>query len=277
MGASSRAAIVCFAAAACALAACDVLLGLNEITVRNCSIDVCDATTPNDAAPDVSDANDAGGDTSSDDGPDGFGDDGAPDGWSDAADATGDADGGMGDAGDADAFSLPDVAPPTVTQIWVHWPMPNPDAAIAPGSATLLPHPMAYDASPGDAGQYVLDTVTNLVWESGLGTVATTYIEAEIHCARLPLVSGSPPWRVPTRIELVSLIDFTRTPTLDLEAFGFPAEAGADAGGGVFWTSSGIDRDADPTMTPHWAVSFSDGKVGVGGATSVRCVSGGGP
>ena len=34
--------------------------------------------------------------------------------------------------------------------------MPNPDAAIAPGSDAALPHPMAYDVT-ADAG-YVRDT-----------------------------------------------------------------------------------------------------------------------
>jgi hypothetical protein len=194
------------------------------------------------------------------------------DAW-DAADADAEAD-APADASDADAY----IAPPSVSQVWVHWVMPNPDAAIGPGSEASLPNPMTY--APGGPGS-VLDVQTGLQWELGAGTPAASYLDANSYCAQLPPLPASPPWRVPTRIELVSLIDFTRVPMLDVEAFVFPAEAGAGAGGGTYWSSSVIYQDADPTAQQHWVVSFTDGMVVLGdangGASFVRCVIGGGP
>jgi hypothetical protein len=89
----------------------------------------------------------------------------------------------------------------------------------------------------------------------------------------LPAVVGFEPWRVPTRIELVSLIDFTRTPTFDVEAFGVPADAGPNAGSGTYWTSSLWLPDGDALHDDHWVVSFSDGLVTSGMGSAVRCVS----
>jgi hypothetical protein len=252
------------------LAACEVLIGLNQFSV-GCADGGCDATVPQEAGDDGDDAPDGFGIGPEDAAEAAFGDDaapdqGTPDGGADA-DASSDA-----DAADA----LPDIAPPTASEIWVHWAMPNPDAAIAPGSEASLPNPMTY--APGDAGPYVYDLKTGLKWELGPGTQAADYLHAELYCEGLPRLPESPQWRVPTRIELVSLIDFTRTPTLDVEAFAFPADAGANAGGGTFWTSSVLDRDADPTAATHWVISFTDGTVARTDMSSlaswVRCVSG---
>jgi hypothetical protein len=271
MGPSRRGPLVvlaALAAAAGALVACDALIGLN--TFRVCTTDCPDTGT--DAGEDVIEEPDSGApfDGTTDAG------DGAPDAGGDAFDA--------GDASDASDSSFstqpdsateagPDVAAPTVTEIWVHWPMPNPDAAIAPGLDASLPNQMHY--APGDAGDPVLDEVTHLTWEP-VATSATSYRDAEDHCLTLAHATGTA-WRVPTRIELVSLIDFTRVPAIDLDVFGFPDDAGV-AASGVYWTSSLAVPDSSPTSptSDHWVVLFGDGTVLTGSARWIRCVVGGG-
>jgi hypothetical protein len=145
--------------------------------------------------------------------------------------------------------------------------MPNPDAAIAPDSAVLLPNPMTYDAG-ADGG--TLDIVTHLLWETDGSQMASSFLGAWAHCSSL-----GPGWRVPTRIELVSLVDFTRTsPSIDEPPF-----AGTESTN-PYWTSSVVwapDAGADAAVN-YWTVWFSDGLVArsdTGGF--VRCVNGGTP
>jgi len=258
---SERTRIVGVAAAAWALAACDALLQLDKYSVVDCSDPSCDATSGQDALADA-----MGGEAGAIP-PD------ALDGPSSEADAFDATEAGppldASDGGDADG---PQVSPPTASQLWVHWPMPNPDAAIAPGWDAALPNPMAYDVT-ADAG-YVHDAVTHLTWEPGIGASASSYLAADQYCRNLKLPAATP-WRVPTRIELVSLIDFTRTPTFDVDVFGISPEAGPGAGSGAYWTSSLYEPDADALMGQHWAVSFADGLVSTEQAAWVRCVAGG--
>jgi hypothetical protein len=229
-----RGAIAIAAGAAASLAACDALLGLGDYSKVDCAFN-CDASgvVLTEAGRDV-----------------------MPEAALDASDAS--------DASDADAaeVALTDAdaaSGPTLTQRWAHWPMPNPDAAIAPDSAVRLPNTMSYGVT--DAG-YILDKVTSLQWTSiQPANVALTAAE---QCANVP---GSG-WRLPTRIELVSLIDFTQPGLIDLGVFG-PAPPGF----GVVPTSSPAG-DAGRV----WYVSFGDGFVdqappGLG--SSLLCVRGG--
>jgi hypothetical protein len=225
-----------------AAAGCDALLGLGQFKNVPCAFDcpdvstqetsVAEAAVPEASSPDVVDSGDAGN-------------------WSETSVAP-------------DAAFLPDavdeLVPPEAAsphEVWAHWAMPNPDASIAPDSSVPLPNPMAYDAS---ADGRVLDTVTKLTWESS-SYAAADYSGAWHHCETLGM-------RVPTRIELVSLIDFTTSPTINGAVF--PGTAGAN-----YWTSSVVWTDAGPDAAlQHWSVSFDDGLVAPAAATLVRCVAG---
>ncbi len=222
------------AVAAVALAACDVLLGLGDYEKVDCrpGVDCLD---------------------------------GAADATSEAmaeasVDASTDANEASLDAGKGvDAFA---VDGPSLLQTWAQWPMPNPEASIAVDSSALLPNPMKYDAAPwGDAAdgrEGIVDGVTGLVWEQDGSQQAGSLQEAEQYCAGIGM-------RVPTRIELVSLVDFTKTPTIDTTAF-----TGTSAG--PYWTSS-VFPNADGTVS-SWSVSFGDGTVVHDLAINyVRCVS----
>src|ERR1043165_4067243 len=75
------------------------------------------------------------------------------------------------------------------------WPMPN-----SPGSG--LPHPSSFTLTT-DA---VHDDVTGLVWERTPSTMTMTWDQARNYCNTLTL--GGACWRLPHRIELISIIDY---------------------------------------------------------------------
>lgn len=132
--------------------------------------------------------------------------------------------------------------------------MPN---APLPG----LPNPSSYDTgTPG----VVVDRVTGLMWQRTLPNTFLTFRDAAKQCDGLTL-AGHRDWRLPSRIELVSLIDTRRTqPSIDVDAFpGTPSD--------WFWTSS-VAAD-DPNAA--WYVYFYFGYPKtdeMGGRFSVRCV-----
>lgn len=99
--------------------------------------------------------------------------------------------------------------------------MPNPPS-------TGLPNPASYDTS---GPSVVIDNVTHLMWQHPVGTGIYNWSDAKNYCQTLS-VAGHQGWRLPTVIELYSLVDFTRTdPAIDPTAFpNTPAD--------WFWTSS---------------------------------------
>ncbi len=142
---------------------------------------------------------------------------------------------------------------------WAQWPMPNP-------AGVGLPNPVSYDTStPG----IVLDRVTGLVWQRAVDPNSYTWDanagvgSAQFYCKSLVLAGGG--WRLPSAIELASLVDFTRpSPAIDPNAFPTtPAD--------YFWTSS----PAASLPVSAWDVTFNTGATssdGVGSARRVRCV-----
>jgi hypothetical protein len=137
---------------------------------------------------------------------------------------------------------------------WARWPMPN---VPLPG----LPNPRRYDTGTNGV---VVDQVTGLMWQRTLPNTFLTFQNAGRQCDELTL-AGHHDWRLPSRIELVSLIDTTRTqPAIDVKAFpGTPSD--------WFWTAS-LAAD-DPNAA--WYVYFYFGYPktdDMGGRFSVRCV-----
>jgi hypothetical protein len=115
------------------------------------------------------------------------------------------------------------------------WPMPN-------FPASGLPNPESYDVS---AAGTVVDRVTGLMWQRAVDPGNMPFYDANMKCQRLGL-GGYRDWRLPSRIELVSILDLAETqPSIDRGAFpGTPSE--------WFWTSS----IASDNPTAAWYVYF---------------------
>ena len=122
----------------------------------------------------------------------------------------------------------------------------------------------------------VTDTATGLIWQkcsrgqnadatcTGTATTAT-WADAGTYCTGLSLASKT--WRLPTRQELETLPDYSKSnPAIDTAAF--PATAALN-----YWSSTTYA----PSATDAWDVNFSNGFVGSDSKTGfyyVRCVSG---
>lgn len=138
--------------------------------------------------------------------------------------------------------------------------MPNP-------AASGLPNPQRYDVTMAGVVQ---DLVTGLNWQRAANTTGLFWPAANTVCSELSL-AGHRDWRVPSLLELVSLVDFTRTsPAIDDTAFPAPV-------GGTVWTSTPVF--ASPGEA--WYVSFNNGFTYQGHgeqlAIDLRCVRGAAP
>jgi hypothetical protein len=140
--------------------------------------------------------------------------------------------------------------------------MPNP-------ASTGLPHPSSY-TDLGDGT--VKDNVTGLIWQKVVPTTqAFNWADAQSYCATLTLAGRV--WHLPTRIELLSIVDFTRTsPAIDTTAFpGTP-------GGKYHWTASPWVVSQIATKPQYsWIVNFFEGLTSNAGDRTqlefARCVS----
>jgi Protein of unknown function (DUF1566) len=159
-----------------------------------------------------------------------------------------------GDGTDGADAACGTVAPP---HAWSSWIMPNP---VRSG----LPNPASYTVS--DSGNQVTDTVTGLTWQRNLDTLTYTWDDAKQLCA-CAIIDGIGGWRLPSRIELVSITDWTTSgPSIDSNAFpGTPSES--------FWSSTMLSS----ATTLAYLVYFANGHTSYsdpGYAYHVRCVRG---
>lgn len=135
-------------------------------------------------------------------------------------------------------------------------------------------HGFAAFALPGPSEpRYVMsahsieDQITGLVWEREPSAARVSLDEAHARCEGLEL-DGHDDYRVPSRIELVSIVRTTRSPTIDAVFAGTPAE--------YHWTRSlHPRRDASATSVYFGAAEIVFALVADRSAV-VRCVRGGG-
>lgn len=138
-----------------------------------------------------------------------------------------------------DAGPIPDAG--SVAR-WANWPMPNP-----PSISPSLPHPQSYDTS--NAG-VVIDTVTRLQWQATVDGNLYAYGDAIEYCGSLQIPPAGGGWRLPSRIELMSIVDNTQQPRIDGSAFPMPS---TDSGTTIsFWASSLLAGDGSHA----WVVDF---------------------
>ncbi|NDY55129.1 DUF1566 domain-containing protein [Desulfovibrio sulfodismutans] len=120
--------------------------------------------------------------------------------------------------------------------------------------------PPAYAAS----GEVVADTVTGLGWQKADDGVSRYLEEARAYCEGLTL-GGYSDWRLPTRMELLTIVDASRAAPATNPVF--------TSGNGKYWTTTLQAGDA----SEGWSVRFSDGLASYDGISNpylVRCVRG---
>ena len=157
-------------------------------------------------------------------------------------------DGGEGSSGGVDAndplgdgestTEAPDSEP--VAQLapvnsWAGWVMPNP-----PGAG--LPNPQSYDVKSSRG--VVIDKVTHLQWQQAVDATLRDQPTAMSYCDSLDLAGTG--WRLPSRIELLSIVDYTAiNPWLNATVF-------SNTQPDYYWTASPVA--SQPLWA--WAVDF---------------------
>ena len=142
---------------------------------------------------------------------------------------------------------------------WAQWPMPNGPADVANGAPNLETYTVNGDGT-------VTDDLTDLMWQQAEPAGAPTWAAAQTYCTNLTLATHSD-WRLPTFIELVSIVDYSQNaPAISPTAF--PSAPGLD-----FWSSTPFAG----ALTDAREVYFSSGDTGhdgVLGTNYVRCARG---
>lgn len=129
-----------------------------------------------------------------------------------------------------------------VDPTWAEWPMPNGPVDVAAGA----PNPEAYTDN-GDGT--ITDNVTKLMWQKVVPTETyTIWAQAAAYCPTLTL-GGHSDWRLPSRIELVSIVDVGRSDP-SINGTYFPNTPAS-----YFWSSSLAGRF--PAVA--WYVNFDFG------------------
>ncbi len=147
---------------------------------------------------------------------------------------------------------------------WACWKMPNP-------TGSGLPNPASYTTN----GDVVHDNVTCLDWEKSPPSTTASNTAAIARCEALTL-GGFDDWRAPTRVEMSSILDWTRSPATDA-AF---TSAGGFHKTGSNWVLTIDQRGAGAGKDLSWAFNMSDGIVSnarsAATADRIRCVRGNG-
>jgi hypothetical protein len=174
--------------------------------------------------------------------------------------------GGSGVGGTSGTSGVDTCRPDCGSHKWACWRMPNPASSTLPNRASMT-----------DAGESVHDNVTCLDWQKTAPSGSYSWDQAIAYCDGLTL-SGHDDWRLPTRIELTSIVDYTQSPAIDRGSF--PSAPGGFHKTASDWiltirqTGAGAGRDF------AWAFNVSDGIVSnaysKATASALRCVRGGG-
>jgi hypothetical protein len=228
-------------------AGCDALLGIpSQEVYESDGAAHPDATIPADAAPEGAVSHtDAGQDAT------------LADGGQDASHA---ADGDAVAEGGPDCASAPNYD-------WASWPMPNSTQDVEAGS----PNPASYTDNHDGT---VTDNVTGLMWQQSASTAKLAWSDAGNFCKMLTL-AGHADWRLPSYIELVSLIDNYGDASPAVNATYFPGTPLYP-----FWSSTRFTADPKKVAPQAWFVDLGYGETSsddVTGLLYARCVRGTSP
>jgi hypothetical protein len=188
-------------------------------------------------------------------------------------------------AGNAGAGAIPaeggsgGVAGPPDLIVKTGGPWPDSLTGSCSSTSKLIPCPQFDDPLFGQDGSYrinvpsytstantISDAVTALMWQLEPEVASKTQVGAVAYCDALSL-AGHDDWRLPTRLEYVTLLDQGRPN-------GFAVPPGVPASStGTQWTASATGRAADNFFT----VQDEQGSINVAGAATpytARCVRG---
>jgi hypothetical protein len=139
---------------------------------------------------------------------------------------------------------------------WAEWPMPNDQVDVTGGAPNLESY-----TDNGDGT--VTDNVTGLMWQQAVPATTYSWAQAVAYCPTLTL-AGHSDWRLPSRIELVSIADPGHSPSINSTYFpSTPTK--------LYWSSS----EFVGSSSEAWIASFTDGSSGqevVFSTYNVRCV-----
>ena len=101
----------------------------------------------------------------------------------------------------------------------------------------------------------ITDKGSGLVWEKSTGTRSYTWAKAKAYCDTLTL-GGKSDWRLPTRNELQSIVDYTRyNPAINRVYF-------PDTASSEYWSSTKVAISDNETLIKYyWYVGFNNGEV----------------
>lgn len=141
---------------------------------------------------------------------------------------------------------------------WARWPVPPSNLADSEYELTE---------------ETVIDKTTDLVWQRSVSASTYTWADAKKHCEQLSLAGFSSGWRLPSRMELLTLVDYSRLePAINIIAFpGTPYFSDPNnVSNGHFWSLSPYTETGFA-----WSVSFRAGgyiKNAVNMSFYARCV-----
>jgi hypothetical protein len=141
---------------------------------------------------------------------------------------------------------------------WAEWPMPNGPADSAAGA----PNPESYTDNRDGT---VTDNVTGLIWQQALPSGTYAWADAVTYCSTTLTLAGHHDWRLPSMIELVSIVDYGQS-SPSINATYFPNTPATS-----FWSSTPSPASA----AAPFDVTFLDGSTNghnSSTAENVRCV-----
>jgi hypothetical protein len=135
-------------------------------------------------------------------------------------------------------YGTPDCLDPN----WAEWPMPNSQSDVSEGAGYLA-------GFTDNGNETITDNNTKLIWQKAVTTDKYTWAGADDHCRSLSL-GGKSDWRLPTVIELTSIVDYGQGDP-SINGIYFPNTPFDD----FFWTST---KWAD-SPSSAWYIYFNYG------------------
>jgi hypothetical protein len=146
---------------------------------------------------------------------------------------------------------------------WAEWPMPNDQVDVTAGAPNLESYTDNKDGT-------VTDNLTGLMWQQTVPTGTYTWSQAVAYCPTLNL-AGHSDWRLPSRIELASIVDFGVTSGSATSGATINATYFSSTPANWFWSSSPLAGSSSYA----WFVFFNSGSTSYDVVSStylVRCV-----